>query len=114
MSGNRTLTKNQIIKAIEELENNPDDKLGILADIGIGAAGAVGAGAAVAAFGGTSLLFGLITVAPPIGLIVGGAALGGAALVGLKRVFFDGTFTEGKRTELLSQLKKQLKDIEAK
>ena len=53
MFGTKKLTKEQILKAIEDLENNPHDKLGILADIGIGTVGAAGAGAAVAAFGGT-------------------------------------------------------------
>jgi hypothetical protein len=114
MSENKTPTKEQILKAIEQLEKNPHNKLGILADIGIGVVGAAGAGAAVAAFGGTSLLFGLITVAPPVGLVVGGAALGAAALVGAKRILFDGTFTDGKKAELLRQLKDQLKEVEAK
>lgn len=114
MSDNKTPTKEQILKAIEQLEKNPNDKLGILADIGIGVVGAAGAGAAVAAFGGTSLLFGLITVAPPVGLVVGGAALGAAALVGAKRILFDSTFTQGKKAELLKQLYQQKKDFEAK
>jgi hypothetical protein len=114
MSENKTPTKEQILKAIEQLEKNPHDKLGILADIGIGVVGAASAGAAVAAFGGTSLLFGLITVAPPVGLVVGGAALGAAALVGAKRILFDGTFTQGKKAEILRQLKDQLKEVEAK
>lgn len=78
--------KEQLLQAINNLQKNPHDKLGILADLGIGTVGAVGAGAAVAAFGGTSVLFGLITVAPPVGLVVGGAALGASALVGLKRM----------------------------
>ena len=114
MFGKKKLTKEQILKAIEDLENNPHDKLGILADIGIGAVGAAGAGAAVAAFGGTSMLFGLITVAPPVGLVVGGAVLGGAALVGAKRILFDGTYDEGKRAEMLRQLKDLLREVEAK
>ena len=113
MSANKTPTKEQILKAIEQLEKNPHDKLGILADIGIGVVGAAGAGAAVAAFGGVPVLFGLITVAPPVGLVVGGAALGAAALVGVKRIF-DGTFNEGKKSEMLKNLEKQLTDIEAK
>ncbi|MEG4405883.1 hypothetical protein [Microcoleus sp. MON2_D5] len=114
MSGNKTLTKEQILKAIEQLEKNPHDKLGILADIGIGVVGAGAAGAAVAAFGGTSILFGLIAVAPPVGLVVGGAALGAAALVGAKRIFFDGTFNEGKKAEMLQQLKEQVREVETK
>ena len=114
MSGNKKVTKEQILKAIEQLEKNPHDKLGILADIGIGVVGAGAAGAAVAAFGGTSVLFGLIAVAPPVGLVVGGAALGAAALVGAKRIFFDGTFNEGKKAEMLKQLKEQLREVETK
>lgn len=114
MSENRTPTKEQILKAIEQLEKNPNDKLRILADLGIGVVGAAGAGAAVAAFGGTSLLFGLITVAPPVGLVVGGAVLGAAALVGAKKILFDGNFNDGKKAEMLRQLKERLKEIEAK
>ena len=114
MSGNKTLTKEQILKAIEELEKNPDDKLGILADIGIGVVGAGAAGAAVAAFGGTSIFFGLIAVAPPVGLVVGGAALGAAAFVGAKRIFFDSNFNKGKKEEILKQLKELLREVEAK
>ncbi len=114
MFGKKKLTKEEILRAIEELEKNPHDKLRILADIGIGAVGAAGAGAAVAAFGGTSMLFGLITVAPPVGLVVGGAALGAAALVGIKKILFDGTYTEGKRAEMLRQLKDLLREIEIK
>ncbi|MEG4341163.1 hypothetical protein [Microcoleus sp. D3_18_C2] len=114
MSANKTPTKEQILKAIEQLEKNPHDKLGILAEIGIGVVGAVGAGAAVAAFGGASFLFGLITVAPPVGLVVGGAALGAAGLVGVKRMLSDDTFDQGKQAEMVENLKKQVTDIEAK
>lgn len=113
MSANKTPTKEQILKSIEQLEKNPHDKLGILADIGIGVVGAAGAGAAVAAFGGASFFFGLVAVAPPVGLVVGGAALGAAALVGVKRIF-DGNFNEGKQAEMLKNFKEQLRDIEAK
>ncbi|MEG4493344.1 hypothetical protein [Microcoleus sp. D3_18_C4] len=114
MSANKTPTKEQILKSIEQLEKNPHDKLGILADIGIGVVGAAGAGAAVAAFGGTSVLFGLIAVAPPVGLVVGAAALGAAGLVGVKRMLSDGTFDQGKQAEMVENLKKQVTDIEAK
>ncbi|MEG4084840.1 hypothetical protein [Microcoleus sp. POL10_C6] len=113
MSANKTPTKEQILKSIEQLKKNPHDKLGILADIGIGVVGAAGAGAAVAAFGGVPVLFGLWVVAPPVGLVVGGAALGAAALVGVKRIF-DGNFDQGKQEEILKNLEKQLTDIEEK
>lgn len=114
MSANKTPTKEQILKSIEQLEKNPHDKLGILADIGIGVVGAAGAGAAAAVFGGGAVFFGLWAVAPPVGLVVSGAALGAAALVGVKRMLFDGTFDQGKQAEMLKQLKEQLRDVEAK
>ncbi|MEG5058307.1 hypothetical protein QUB60_10155 [Microcoleus sp. A2-C5] len=117
MSENKTPTKEQILKTIEQLEKNPNDKLGILADIGIGVVGAGATGAAVAAFGGgTFLLFGLVAlpVAAPLGLVVGGAALGAAALVGAKRIMFDGTFNQGKQAEILKQLQELLREVEAK
>ncbi len=108
------LSKQQIINTIEKLERNPNDKITILTDIGIGAVGAGVVGAGVAAFGSTSVLFGLITVAPPVGLVVGGAALGAAALVGAKRFLFDGTFTQGKQAQMLTDLKEDLREVEAK
>jgi len=114
MSDPKSLTKNQLVKAIEKLEKNPYDKLTILSDLGIGVVGAGAAGSAVAAFGGTSILFGLVTVAPPVGLVVGGAALGAAALVGVKRILIDGTFNGGKKAELLKQMKERLTEVEAK
>jgi uncharacterized membrane protein YqiK len=59
MSGNKTVTKEQILKAIKQLEKNPNDKMGILGDIGIVGVGAVlGAGAAgtvAAAAGATTM-----------------------------------------------------------
>lgn len=106
-------SKKQLLDAIEKLEKDGNFG-GFLIDIGLGAVGAVGAGAAVATFGTSSLLFGLITVAPPVGLVVGGAAAGALALVGLKKILFDGTFSEGKKSEMIRQFKEQLKDIESK
>ena len=118
MSGSKAPKKEQLIKAIEQLEKNPHDKLGILADVGIGAVGAVGAGAAAFAFGGSTvpILFGLlaIPVAAPLGVIAGAAVLGEAAFVGAKRVLLDGTYIEGKQAAMLKQLKEQLKEVEAK
>lgn len=111
-------SKEQLLKTIKKLENNPDAKFQILSDIGIGAVGAVGAGAAAFAFGGTtaSILFGLVAipVAAPLGVVAGAAVLGGAAFVGAKRVLFDGTYNEGKTVEIRKQLEERVKEIEAK
>lgn len=109
----KTPTKEEILKAIEQLEK--DNNLGgFLVNIGVVAVGAGAGGAAVAAFGGTSILFGLITIAPPVGLVVGGAALGGLALLGVKKILFDGTYDEGRKAELLKKLRDQYNEVKAK
>ena len=98
-------SKEDMLKAIERLENNPGDRLTFLTDIGAIGVGAVGAGAAAFAFGGTtaSILFGLVTipVAAPVAVVAGAAVLGGAAIFGAKRFLIDGTHHEGKREEML-------------
>ncbi len=114
MATSKNLTKEQILKAIESLENNPNDKLNILADIGIGVVGAAGAGYAASVLGASAIFFGLVPVAAPLAVVVGGAALGGAALIGVKKMLFDGTFDQGKKAEMLEQLKQQYKEVEAK
>jgi hypothetical protein len=112
----RKLSKDELLKAIEQIEKNPDDRINFLTDIGAIGVGAVGAGAAAFAFGGTAvpILFGLITVpvAAPIGVVAGAAALGGAALFGVKRFLIDGTHQQGKREEMLRQLKEKLREME--
>lgn len=127
MSGNKSLTKEQIIKAIEQLEKNPNDKLGILADVGIVGVGTVlGAGAAgtVAAAAGATALPIVTTVgswlglsllgATPVGWVVGTAAAGGAIAYGVSRLTKGGGYNEAKQAEMLKQLKEQQREIETK
>jgi tetratricopeptide (TPR) repeat protein len=114
MSGDKTPTKEQVLETIEDVRNNPHDRVDILANIGIGAVGAAGAGYAASMLGASSLFFGLIPVAAPLAVVAGGAILGGAALIGVKRFLFDGTSLEGKREALLVELEKQIREIEAK
>jgi len=121
MSGNKTLTKEQILKAIEQLEKNPDDKLGILGNIGITALGAVGAGVAVAAAGITTSIpiitaitgIGMV-VAAPLGLVAGAALAGGAACYGVSRLIKGGGYNEAKKAEMLQQLNEQLREVKTK
>ena len=114
MSNNKTPSKIELIKAIEKLENDQSGLINFYADLGVGAVGLVAGGSAAAILGGSTLLFGLVTVAAPLGVVVGGAALGGLALVGVKKLLFDGTKEDGKKEELLNSLKEKLKQVEAK
>lgn len=122
MSNNQNPNKEQLLEAIKRLKQNPHDKVGILGDLGITAAGA-GAGIAAAALLGTTTAsipiitaltgFGMV-VAAPVTLVAGAAVAGGAALYGLSRLIKDGGFQEGKRDELEREYEERLRDIEAK
>ena len=127
MSENKKVTKEQILKAIEQLEKNPNDKMGILGDIGIVGVGAVlGAGAAgtVAAAAGATAIPIVTTVgswlglsllgATPVGWVVGTAAAGGAIAYGVSRLTRGGGYNEAKQAEILKQLKEQLREVETK
>lgn len=127
MSADSKVTKQQLIKMINELEKNPDDKLRILGDAGVTLVG-IGLGAAAAgtlatAAGATSI-FGLTTVAgwlgisavaaTPVGWVIGAAALGGAVAYGVSRMIHGGGLSEGRKLELLQQYREDARAIEAR
>lgn len=127
MFGDKNLTKEQLLKAIEELQNNPTDKVGILADVGIAGVGAVlgvaGAGTLATAVGATSIpvlttvgsWVGLTLVgATPVGWFVGTAAAGAAVAYGVSRLVKGSGYDEGKTKQLIVQSKEKLKELEVK
>ena len=91
MSGSTKVTKKQLLKVIDDLQMNPNDRVRILGDLGIGVIGAgLGAAAAgtVAAIAGATSIPVLTTAASwvgisalaatPVGWTIGIAAVGGA------------------------------------
>jgi hypothetical protein len=114
--------KKQILKAIEDLKKNPNNKANILADAGIPLLGIVGGGAAAALVGTTTASIPVITaltgvglvVAAPVGLVAGAALAGGAVAFGLSRLIKGKGYDEGKQNQLLQQLQGQLREIERK
>ena len=103
-------TKKQLLNAIRKLEENPNDKLRILGDIGITSLGAVAAGGVVSAIGVpvsipviTALTGYVVIGATPIGWVAGAAAAGGAAAYGVSRLIKNGAEIEGKKKILLAQ-----------
>jgi hypothetical protein len=121
MADKQKLTKEQLIKLIEQLEKDPNDRIGILGDVGVTALGAAGAGTAAALFGSTIASIPLVTaltgisfgvVAAPFAAVAGAAVVGGAAVYGVSRLIKDGGFNEGKRKQLLNELNEKLKEIE--
>lgn len=129
MSDNQNMTKEQLLKAIEQLEKNPNDRVGILADIGVAALGAAGLGLGgfvAASIGATTASIPILTaitgismvVAAPAVVVGGAAVAGGAAAYGVARLIKDSAkdsgFNEGKRKQLLNELKERLRETEAK
>lgn len=116
MTTNSKATKEQLLKMIDQLQKNPDDKVRLLGDTGItivGAGlGATAAGTVASAVGATSI-FGLTTAASwfgvaavsatPVGWVLGIAAVGGLAAYGVSRLVRDGGLAEGRKQELLQQ-----------
>ena len=120
-------TKQKLLKMIDELEKNPEDKVSILGDAGITL---IGAGLGIAASGivastvGATSIFGITTMAgwlgvtavatTPIGWIIGCATAAGAAAYGVSRLIRSGGLAEGRKKELLQQYKEDAKKMEMK
>lgn len=116
----KKLSKEEILKLISKLKEDPNAKYRILADLGIASAGAAGAGA-VAAVAGASIVpigWGLtaltgfgIAVAAPVGLVAGVAVAGGAATYGITQAVRLKARQQGKREQMLQQLDEMLRDM---
>lgn len=127
MATNSKVTKQKLIKMIDELEKKPYDKVRILGDSGITIIGA-GLGAAavstIASTAGCTSVAGVTTVlswfgitavsATPVGWIIGAAAAGGAVTYGISRLIRGGSLSEGRKKELLLKYKDDARAIEAK
>ena len=120
-------TKEKLLKMIDELENNPEDKASILGDAGITLIGAglgIAASSIVASTVGATSIFGITTMAgwlgvtavaaTPIGWIIGCATAAGAAAYGVSRLIRSGGLAEGRKKELLQQYKEDAKKMKMK
>ena len=125
MSSDKKATKNQLLKVIDELQANPNDRVRILGDLGISAVGvglgAAAAGTVAAIAGATSIpvfttaaswLGITVVAATPVGWTIGIAAAGGVLVYGISRFIRDGGMSEGRKRELLQVYQEQLRDIQ--
>lgn len=122
---NRKITKKQLLKAIDELEKNPNDRVRILGDLGVSLVGvglgAAAAGSAAAIAGATSIpvlttaasWVGISAVAAtPIGWTLGIAAAGGALAYGVSRLIRSGGMSEGRKRELVQVYQDRLRETQ--
>lgn len=127
MSATPQVTRKQLLKAIDELEKNPHDKVRLLGDAGITIVGAGLGYAAVGAIAGTAgvttllgsaglgtMLGGVFVAATPVGWVLGTTVAAGAAAYGISRMIRSGGLAEGRKAELLQKYKEEAKRIESK
>ena len=121
------VSKEQLLELIDRLQENPNDKLGVLGQVGIVSISASGAPlASVAAIAGVKSAFGLSVAAqffgwlpaifltgPPLALLIGCASGLGLLAYALTRVVRGGGAVEGQKAALLEKYRLQAKDIEA-
>jgi hypothetical protein len=117
------LTKEELLKLIEELESQPNDRSEILGKIGAVVVGAGGAGAAAAVFGSSVASIPIITAltgisltiaAAPVALVAGAAIAGGAVMYGAAELIKGGGSWETKRAALLKEYYSRLTELERK
>lgn len=119
MSTQKKLSEKEILKLISQLRENPNNKQGLLADLGIAGAGMAGAGAvaAVAGAGVAPIGFGItaltgfgLAVAAPVGLVAGAAVAGGAAAYGVTQAVRFKARQQGRCEQMIQQLNEMLRD----
>lgn len=116
--------KKKLVKEIDDLEKNPDDRVRILGDIGVGAVGVGLGGAAagtVAGMAGATAIpvvttaaswIGVsVVAATPVGWVVGAAFAGGLLAHGCARLIRNGARIEGKKKEMLQSYQEKLRVI---
>lgn len=125
MSSHREISKEQLLKVIDDLDASPSDRVRILGDLGITSVG-IGLGAAaagtVATIAGATAIPVLTTAASwlgvtavaatPVGWIVGAALAGGALAYGVSRLIHDGGLSEGRKRELLQVYRERLQEMQ--
>lgn len=117
MNQSQSPSKQDILDTIENIENNPNDRVRMLSELGVAGVGAAGAGAAASIIGATTAsVFGIgITVAAaPFALVAGSVVAGGAATYGLTKLVTGGGRQEGKKQAIKATLKEKLSKLEEK
>ena len=120
MAESKKPSKEDILKAIEKLERNPNARTKILGEMGVTGMGIIGVGALAAFFGASTAPIPIVTaltgvgmaVAAPVTLVAGAAIAGGAAAYGLTKIVTSGAYDKGKQGEIKQKLKDQVKELE--
>ena len=107
------------------MKQSPEDRIGLLGDIGVtgvGIGAGIGAGSIVAGAAGATTLFGSSTLGSilggvfvtttPVGWLIGGAAIAGGTAYGLTKLIKSGVFSNKEKEKNISELSKHIEEIE--
>lgn len=127
MFGAKSVSKKQLLRAIDELQMHPSDRVRILGDIGITGVGlglGIAAAGTVAAVAGATSIPVLTTAASaagmtvvaatPIGWVIGAGVAGAGLAYGVSRMIRGGGISEGRKAELLQLYRDRLREIQQK
>lgn len=116
--------KEKLVKEIDDLDKNPDDKVRVFGDISVSAVGIGLGGAAAGTVAGVAGATAIpvvttaaswigvsIVAATPVGWVVGAAVVGGLLAHGCARLIRNGARIEGKKKEMLQSYREKLRDI---
>ena len=117
----RTITKEEYIKTLKELENSSPDKIGTIgtvSNVAIGTAtGVLGAPAIASTLGGAtfmgstslaSIVGGVLTVSTPVGWIVGIGAVGALSTYTIAKLISSGAKNDERKSHTIAELKKKI------
>jgi Spy/CpxP family protein refolding chaperone len=114
-------SKQELLKALKKLEDNPNDSIAILGEIGITVLGGGAVAIAVAAIGVeisipiVTALTGIVFVgAAPVSMIAAGAIAGGAAAWGLTQLVKHGSKMAAMKEKLKHDIQQRIREIEEK
>ncbi|MDH5392458.1 MAG: TerB family tellurite resistance protein [Gammaproteobacteria bacterium] len=118
---NNTLSKQDYINALIKLEKSPNDRIGVLGEIGVVTTGAVAGGLAAgtlaSAFGLTTLLgsstlasigAGVFVVSNPAGWVFGTAAAGAAVAYGISKIVKGGGISDERKHQSIKNIKEKI------
>lgn len=121
----KKLTQEEYIQALEKMKNSPNDRIGLLGEMGVtgvgalagiglgtAAAGAVGASTILGSSTLGSLLGGVFVATTPIGWIIGGAAVTGGLAYGLTKFIRSGMLADSEKERNIQVLEGKVKDLE--
>ena len=119
-----TLSLEEYVKALEAMKNNPQDRLGILGELGttgigitagVAISGAAASAAGVATLAGSttlaSLLGGIFLTTTPVGWVIGAAIVGGSLACVATKAIKSGSKADILRARTIREIEERIRSL---